>query len=530
MSAVLLLASLTGAQAASRVVPAGTSCKDGGSTPDGPPALVDLLDSRGWLVGHRLDLPGTPDRSVALGRVAFLDGPFDGRWVFGDATGSTTRIRILDGARDCVEETFDAPGYVFETSIDPTDSVLVYDLVDPKAHEELGIWLVPLAGPGGASQILRGVPSSDPIAPIWANTFSWQGPDRLAVESCGAVRCETRSVALVHPATTSGRRPLSGSLPVLDPRPVPESDASPWATGTVLAYRWGADPPAAFMKPVINAAADDVTASRGSLAARFVHDQSGDGQIDLTAEMDAGCTRQLACVYRFVPKWGFIRIRPQGAEVNWGTVHWCQAYDDPPVGCFDLERVMLEVFGGIEGLEHPEDSGYRLGATQTIMSADVPAKGDPGWQMHRFGPCDVARLQRRYDVPSAAAPLAMCDRVDTALDLAVSDGTVTAGQPVTVTATLRVGDAAPNERLAGDRLSGRAVVIERRVSGSSGWTSFVPDPGPTPGSYVVTFRPSATSDFRATFAGPSDEGVSGAVSAIISVTVVPCDGHTSCPT
>ena len=30
-------------------------------------------------------------------------------------------------------------------------------------------------------------------------------------------------------------------------------------------------------------------------------------------------------------------FREQGHEFDWGSLKWCQTYDDPPNGCFDAE-------------------------------------------------------------------------------------------------------------------------------------------------------------------------------------------------
>ncbi|MEO7119354.1 MAG: hypothetical protein ABIZ34_10325, partial [Candidatus Limnocylindrales bacterium] len=457
----LMVASLMGVSGAPPVSAAGASLPNCGSAAtswDGPPQLVDVLDARGWLVGHRLEAAGTPGVGVSLGRIAFLDGPFGDRWVVGETTAANTRLRVLDASRGCVESNFSIAGMVFAASISPSGTVLVHDLVDATSRAELGVWRRPLNSAGDVARILPGIGSSDTVAPVWTNGFAWGPAGELAAQSCGEAACVTRIVqsdgvtrtyrsssqgvivavtatSLVTSAgdchatdpcptvtfrRTDGARMAAADVPRVDPRPVPQYTPLTWAQDTLLGYRWASDAPNSWMRPGINAAAADVTSSRGSLAARFTYDAGSADDIQLRTEMTGNCLRSVACAHFDIPRSWYVRIRPQGTELDWGTVRWCQAYDDWPNGCYEVERVMLHEFGHVLGLAHPEDFGFRLGTLETIMTARGQEKGETGWQTHRFLPCDVARLQRRYDLVAPSTPLALCDRVETRLSLELS--------------------------------------------------------------------------------------------------------------
>lgn len=506
------------------------ACAKAGGQATSPPAplrprLRWLLDERGRLKGHRLESTSGNGIRMALGRIAFLDGPFGDRWVFADAAKGTTHLRIMDGARSCVEADILIDGLVFHASLDPDGTAVVHDLVDPGSRHELGVWRRPLIDLSLARRILPGIDSDHPVGRVWANTFAWGQDGVLVARSCGEEGCVTRTARENGGAATSGgvgAVVMGADPPRVDPRPVPETGPATWEPDAHLTYRWAPAEPSGWVRRAVNDAADDANASRGSRAARFAYSDSGDDTVGLEANMTGPCVAALACAHGVIPSWWQIRIRPHGTQVNWGTVRWCQAYDDPPYGCYDLEHVMLHEFGHIEGLAHPEGHGFRLGVLETVMASVPPQRNQTGWNLHRFGPCDVARLQRRYDVPSATTPMAQCDRVDAQLTLDSSDDSIGTFQPVTITATLRVRDRDTYDRLGGNRLSGRDVIIERRSRGSGEWTTYEAERGSAAGTYVLSFRLSKTTDFRASFGRPADEGLTGAESGVITVTVGPC--------
>lgn len=550
------------AAAPPRSLAAMASCLgESGAAPSGnatSPALRMVLDERGWLAGYDLTLAG--GLSYRLGRIAFLDGPFGDWWLLGESRGGTSVVRLYDARRRCVAGSFSQAGLIFSAAIDPTGSVLVHDLVAQRGREQLGVWRRSLSDLSRPSRVLPGVPSSDPLAPVWINTFAWGPEGSLAAQSCGASQCVTqilsasgdvrsqrsREQGVLRELTAAGLLVEDGSchalrcptvllppdpeeppqydVPLVDPRPVPESESDTWAKDRILEYRWGASAPPSWMRPAIQDAASDVTASRASRAARFTYDPAGAGYVQLAETMSGNCERAIACATRDIPNYWRIALRPHGVRAGSVTTRWCQAYDSPPEGCFDVSRTLLHEFGHVEGLAHPDDHGFRLAALETVMHPVIPGKGRAGWQLHRFGQCDAARLQRRYGRTSPGADLALCDRVETRLTIEASDSSVAYQERVTVTARLHIRDQGGYGQLGGDPLSGRNVAIQRRVPGGS-WISFDASRGDIAGEYQVTFQPWTTYEYRAVFDRPSSEGLSADVSDILTVRVAPCTSN-----
>jgi hypothetical protein len=221
-------------------------------------------------------------------------------------------------------------------------------------------------------------------------------------------------------------------------------------------------------------------------------------------------------------------LREQGHVFDWGTLKWCQAYASPPTGCYDAENIALDEFGHVEILNHhvnfADDHDYLDAVVQTFSHA----RPQVGWSAHAFARCDVATLQRKYDLPLMTTNYSTCLDLATSAGIAASSTLIAYNSSVTLTATLGVVDLAEYERLGGNPVSGRAVILQRRPLGGA-WVSVVTMPaGATAGTYTYTATTQkATADWRAVFSKPAGEGLRGAVSATVRVTVAPC--QTGCP-
>ena len=67
------------------------------------------------------------------------------------------------------------------------------------------------------------------------------------------------------------------------------------------------------------------------------------------------------------------------------------------------------------------------------------------------------------------------------------------------------------------------MTLQRRAPGASTWTTVGSmGAGSSAGTYVLTQRPSATTDYRAVFKTPSDEGINGDSSPVVRVSVAAC--------
>ncbi len=526
--------------------------------PSAIPRLRMVLDARGWLSGHRLEIAGRS--ALALGRGAFIDGPFEERYVVGDMAAGRSRLRVLDAARACVEADIAIDGLVFTATIDPAGRYLYHDLVAPATRADMGIWRRPLDGSGPGQRMLPPLPAGPPLSRVWSKGFAWGPGGELAAQACGERTCLTRIldaaggvrtlasadqgvlIALTQrglvvndgachiepcPSVTFSRTGarLAPTGTSLDDQPVPEWQSDTWTAG-VLPYSWSGDGPPDWMRAAIHAGAGDVAESKRSNAPRFDHASDSDDTIGLRSQMTGNCERAIACATADIGEWWLIRFRPHRTVLPWGTIYWCEAYHEPQGDCVDTERTTIHEMGHVEGLWHAD--GLGLGWLDTVMLPGIPFRGDTGWDMHRFGRCDQITLQQRYDVPTSYSTVAPCGRRDTGLGLDASDRSIGYQDPVTFTATLRIRDRSEYGRLGGNRLSGRDVTIQRRSPGGS-WTAFTPFEGSEAGTYVLTFRPSTTFEYRAVFEKPTDDGVAGAVSDTITVSVGPCMGP-HCPT
>ncbi len=136
-----------------------------------------------------------------------------------------------------------------------------------------------------------------------------------------------------------------------------------------------------------------------------------------------------------------------------------------------------------------------------------------------FGRCDTATLQMPYDVPSSTAKYSTCLDLSTVLTLTASSTAIAVGSATTLTATLKVVDddglpaaSAATPSPAERSPSSDVLPVRRPGRPSARW---VPARRPAP-----TCSPSgrrATTDYRAVFTTPSNEGINGDSSPVVRV-------------
>jgi hypothetical protein len=279
--------------------------------------------------------------------------------------------------------------------------------------------------------------------------------------------------------------------------PDPMMGGDHWAQDQTVGFDWkpGQVPPAWLQEPVRDAAADS-NASRASRAAVFVLSDGAASPIAYGEPTPCG-PNGIACFSRAgAPGFG-MWFRRHGHVFDWGSLRWCQAYSTWPDGCYDVENIALDEFGHVQILGHHQNYDDQRDYGDAVVQALSRTKPRAHWDAHRYGRCDVAVLQREYR------------------------------GAVTFTATLRVATNAAYDRLSANLLSGRTVVLQRRSSGSTAWSTVSEMTPGTSGTYTWTATPIVTAEWRAVFAEPPVEGVRGSSSAAVSVSVAACT--TSCP-
>jgi hypothetical protein len=223
---------------------------------------------------------------------------------------------------------------------------------------------------------------------------------------------------------------------------------------------------------------------------------------------------------RNVPNSFTIRLRPQGYPLDWGTLRWCEFYDDPPAGCYDAEMITLHELGHAQTLGHVDEADV-TDWTESIMHASPKTKAKAGWNAHEYGRCDVARLQIRYGTATPTTRYSTCLNLDTEMSLSASASSAPRYGAVTLTARLKVSDNAIYPNLASDPLAGRRVNLQRRPAGTTAWTT-VGELDPVandPGRYSALISITAVYDWRAVFPEPGNEGLSGASSQAVRISL-----------
>lgn len=305
--------------------------------------------------------------------------------------------------------------------------------------------------------------------------------------------------------------------------PDPVLSSTLFAQDQRLPFRWraGSEPPAAI-KTAIRGAAAGINASRGSRAATFDYDSGGTSPIGYGAGATCG-VNGIACFTRSAPNSFTMWLREHGHVFDWGTLRWCQMYSSPPNGCYDAQTIALDEFGHVEVLAHhlnyADDRDYLDAVVQTYSRTKAKA----GWDEHVLGPCDVATLQREYDVPTSSTPISTCLDLDTVLTASASPTSIAYGAATTVTAILKVASDGSYDRLSGNSLSDRTVKLQQRPRGTTTWTTVGSmTPGSSAGTYSMVAKPYVDTEYRARFSAPSTEGLGGDTSATLTVAVGAC--------
>ena len=208
-----------------------------------------------------------------------------------------------------------------------------------------------------------------------------------------------------------------------------------------------------------------------------------------------------------------VRFRKHGYVFDWGTLRWCQAYGSYPDGCFDVENIMLDELGHVQGLAHHVNYSSNSDYTTALVQTVSRTKPKAGWNKHVYGKCDVATLQKKYDLKSASTGVSTCLNLATKLTLSrTAPGHST--NHITLTATLKTKTDSSYGKLSGQSLANRTVKLQKQASGSTAWTT-VATMVPMDGVYKYDVQ-SSSAKWRAVFSAPDGEGLSGTTSTAIT--------------
>jgi hypothetical protein len=295
--------------------------------------------------------------------------------------------------------------------------------------------------------------------------------------------------------------------------PTPGFAGSTWGQDQQLTYRWKAGQvPPAWLQSLVHAAAGGVRVSRLSRAATFSFSSSGMGNVGYAEPSGCG-SGGIACATRNPPYTYTVMFRRHGQQLDWGVLRWCHALPSWTAGCFDAELSALHEFGHVEILNHLDYQNY----PDTVMSRVQAANPQYGWNQHVFGRCDVATLQRKYDVQSWSARYSTCLDLATTATISASATAVRPGTSVTFTANVRTASNSGYERLADNPLHDRTVVLQRAAIGGSSWVDVATmSPQSTAGRYSRAVTINASYQWRVSFR-PSGEGIRPAISPAVPV-------------
>jgi hypothetical protein len=323
-------------------------------------------------------------------------------------------------------------------------------------------------------------------------------------------------------AATVGLALTAAAVPAAAHGPDPLVGGGLWGQDQTVRFRWrsGAEPPTAI-KTAIREAADDSNASKASRAATFAYDSAGSSLIGYGTGTCG--INGIGCFTRSAPTSFTMWLREHGRVYDWGVLRWCQMQATATNGCYDAETISLDEFGHVQVLGHHVNYADDRDYTDAVVQTYSRTRPSTGYDMHRYGPCDVATLQMQYDVSLASSPLSSCLDLATVLTIGVNDAQLRYAETATFTAVLRVAADSSYVKLSGNALSTRTVRLQRRPLGSTTWTTLATMTPTTPtGSYVAAVRLYATADFRAVFSASTSEGLRDDTSPIIRVTVQPC--------
>lgn len=156
--------------------------------------LDPIVDGTGSISGARLEVGAARSRfRLDLPAESAAAGPFGQSILVLADDGDRSTISLVDAARGCaVGLAVEDDWIVRRATLDPAGRWIYEHRLERRTRASLGIWRRPLDRVEPAIRVLGPVPASAAFGRTFSTELAWSVEgDRLAVQSCGPLRCRT---------------------------------------------------------------------------------------------------------------------------------------------------------------------------------------------------------------------------------------------------------------------------------------------------------------------------------------------------
>lgn len=162
--------------------------------------MVDRLDATGVLVGRTLfaGKGGATNLTLELGAESSASGPVGGVVVVTTDDGRFSDVRLVSAIEGCSWLVHHGEDVARSAILDASRGVMLVHYVTRETRDDKGVWRIAGMDPDATlEQVLGALPLQPGLEPIWATELRLDtSGHRLAVQSCGELRCVTRIASL----------------------------------------------------------------------------------------------------------------------------------------------------------------------------------------------------------------------------------------------------------------------------------------------------------------------------------------------
>jgi hypothetical protein len=184
--------------------------------------LSERSDQRGALSGYDLRYgslaENTPVHSLVLPPESHAAGPFGGVVLYGTDDGRHSEVRLAVAATGCSARVAQSEDVIRRSTIGRAGTSVYFHLVDRATRNDLGIWRQTAGTQPSTVRVLPPLLSAqtgsgDSLGTVFSTEFAWDAEGAsLAVQSCGATRCETRVLDTIGGQVHSYAAPDQGEM------------------------------------------------------------------------------------------------------------------------------------------------------------------------------------------------------------------------------------------------------------------------------------------------------------------------------